>query len=564
MKTRGILGLCFLALFIMLIPIHTLANSQHTEKIDYTKNHLVPTLEQGAKKNPPPPPPSKNIGDSDDSFLDKAKKLGKKLVTGTVDGFKTATKVVKETTSDILDSASDYWEERSLFEKSLIIVGTIATVVTLGAAAGIISAGAAVTMGAMGALNYGLYAMTADNVTFGGGLLWGGLGMAGGALGMAARGAKFLAPARAFVSRATIPALGRLGTFLPAVGAGAALSSGTAVYTHLAKWAITGEPPNWGDMGRDALVWGAAGAVGGGAFSAVSKAASRFMSKGKSIVAGGVTAGGSETAVSDWLQGNKVTLKKVAIGATAGAVLTGALVALPNLGNKPVNQAINKTEVTAESIKAVAPKRTPVDKLSAGTGYKVDQPVLPLANTATDPYTLLKQNGIPQTFTDSELAMLRAADMRMELQVGRTSIKNTEKIRVVDGKKQYNVNGKWLTDKQFSVLRQKAVRQSWKQEKDLVLKTGRGTREWTSDELTELITTGKVKGYEGQHMKSANEYPDFAGEPDNIQFLKGRNMDVNEHLDAHGGSYHNPTNGYYLPQPGIMVDFGDKIPWIHK
>ena len=37
-------------------------------------------------------------------------------------------------------------------------------------------------------------------------------------------------------------------------------------------------------------------------------------------------------------------------------------------------------------------------------------------------------------------------------------------------------------------------------------------------EKLELLQTGKVKGYEGQHMKSANEYPDFAGEPDNIQF----------------------------------------------
>lgn len=40
----------------------------------------------------------------------------------------------------------------------------------------------------------------------------------------------------------------------------------------------------------------------------------------------------------------------------------------------------------------------------------------------------------------------------------------------------------------------------------------------------ELITSknGKVKGYEGQHMKSAKAYPDYAGDSDNIQFLKGR------------------------------------------
>lgn len=64
-----------------------------------------------------------------------------------------------------------------------------------------------------------------------------------------------------------------------------------------------------------------------------------------------------------------------------------------------------------------------------------------------------------------------------------------------------------------------------------------------------------MRGYEGQHMKSANEYPD------NIQFLKGRTMDVNEHLDAHRGNYKNPTNGYYDPKTGVMVNFGDEIPW---
>jgi hypothetical protein len=62
-------------------------------------------------------------------------------------------------------------------------------------------------------------------------------------------------------------------------------------------------------------------------------------------------------------------------------------------------------------------------------------------------------------------------------------------------------------------------------------------------------------------MKSATEYPDFAGDPDNIQFLKGRNMDVNEHINAHGGNYHNPTNGYYDPKTGKKVDFGDSVPW---
>ena len=41
-------------------------------------------------------------------------------------------------------------------------------------------------------------------------------------------------------------------------------------------------------------------------------------------------------------------------------------------------------------------------------------------------------------------------------------------------------------------------------------------------------------------------------------------MDVNEHLDAHRGNYHNPTNGYYTPKNDSMTDFGDVVPWKHE
>jgi hypothetical protein len=137
---------------------------------------------------------------------------------------------------------------------------------------------------------------------------------------------------------------------------------------------------------------------------------------------------------------------------------------------------------------------------------------------------------------------------------------NNESIRIVNGKKEYNVNGKWLTESQFSALRQKAVRDAWSNEIEIVKKTGYGSRDWTSSELEELLTTNKVSGYEGQHMKSATRYPDYAGDPENIQFLKGRNMDINEHLAAHNGNYSNPTNWYYNPTDGTIHEFGNGSP----
>lgn len=136
-----------------------------------------------------------------------------------------------------------------------------------------------------------------------------------------------------------------------------------------------------------------------------------------------------------------------------------------------------------------------------------------------------------------------------------------------DTEKLYNVRGNMVTEKEFNRLRQQAVRKAWNQEEELVRKTGRGTYDWNEDEIKDLLTPYKekgyrgVKGYEGQHMKSAKEYPDFVEYPDNIQFLKGRNMEIKEHFEAHSRNYQNPTNGYYDPKTQVMVDFGDEVPW---
>lgn len=51
MKPKWIVALWIIAIFIMVSPLHNaLANSSHSEKIEYTKSQLTPTLEQGAKK----------------------------------------------------------------------------------------------------------------------------------------------------------------------------------------------------------------------------------------------------------------------------------------------------------------------------------------------------------------------------------------------------------------------------------------------------------------------------------------------------------------------------------
>lgn len=109
--------------------------------------------------------------------------------------------------------------------------------------------------------------------------------------------------------------------------------------------------------------------------------------------------------------------------------------------------------------------------------------------------------------------------------------------------------------------RQKAVRDAWNRERNLVLK-GKGTVDWTQEQQKELISRGRVSGYEGQHMKSVKEYPQYASSVDNIQLLSHE-----DHLKAHNccsidnkRGYQSPTNGFYDTKTETIRSFGDGPP----
>lgn len=115
--------------------------------------------------------------------------------------------------------------------------------------------------------------------------------------------------------------------------------------------------------------------------------------------------------------------------------------------------------------------------------------------------------------------------------------------------------------KQIELDRRRAVKEAWARETDLV-KQGKGTVEWTPQQQRELVEKGHVSGYEGHHMKSVNEYPEHAGNANNIQFLTH-----DEHVEAHNAGkinekngYHSMTNGYYDTKTKSMHSFGDRPP----
>lgn len=103
----------------------------------------------------------------------------------------------------------------------------------------------------------------------------------------------------------------------------------------------------------------------------------------------------------------------------------------------------------------------------------------------------------------------------------------------------------------------KAIRLAWQRELELV-QEGKGTRDWTEEQQRDILNPelGKAydedgKAFHGQHMKSVEKYPEYQGNPNNIQFLTQA-----EHLEAHQGNWQNPTNWYYNPVSKQFFAFG--------
>lgn len=102
----------------------------------------------------------------------------------------------------------------------------------------------------------------------------------------------------------------------------------------------------------------------------------------------------------------------------------------------------------------------------------------------------------------------------------------------------------------ISKASRKAVREAWKQERELVAKTGYGTVDWSPEQVKELLLTGKVKGYEGHHINSVkhilnnNPFQEALkqiADPDNVKFVTR-----SDHLKLHFGNFRNETTGTLL------------------
>jgi hypothetical protein len=86
-------------------------------------------------------------------------------------------------------------------------------------------------------------------------------------------------------------------------------------------------------------------------------------------------------------------------------------------------------------------------------------------------------------------------------------------------------------------------------EVQLVQATGAGTLDWTPQEVQYILQTGKLpRGIVGHHINNVAIYPNWAGDPRNVQLVRGQS----ENLLQHAGNYKNPTTGPLIDRDAII------------
>ena len=104
---------------------------------------------------------------------------------------------------------------------------------------------------------------------------------------------------------------------------------------------------------------------------------------------------------------------------------------------------------------------------------------------------------------------------------------------------------------EITKLRNEGVRKAWQKEVEAV-KNGTSKYNWTRKEIKELLTTGKIKGYEGHHILTVNELKNtvnqnLIADARDIVFIPAK-----KHLWVHGGNFMNPTD---------MQALTELLPW---
>ncbi|XP_065121598.1 teneurin-3 isoform X8 [Paramisgurnus dabryanus] len=143
---------------------------------------------------------------------------------------------------------------------------------------------------------------------------------------------------------------------------------------------------------------------------------------------------------------------------------------------------------------------------------------------------------IKTSLPESDLGALRLTSGRKSLENGvnvtvsqSTTVVNGRTRRFADVELQYGAlalhvrYGMTLDEEKARVLeqaRQRALSSAWAREQQRVRDGEEGARLWTEGEKRQLLSSGKVLGYDGYYVLSVEQYPELADSANNIQFLR--------------------------------------------
>ena len=98
-------------------------------------------------------------------------------------------------------------------------------------------------------------------------------------------------------------------------------------------------------------------------------------------------------------------------------------------------------------------------------------------------------------------------------------------------------------------VRQTGIDRAWRLEVELIRRTGRGSRDWTSEEIMRIRGGEFYRdlGYTGHHINRVQDAPAWKGDPRNIQFLKQGKGE--EHM-----AFGHPNGTRAVQPPGLLID----------
>uniref|UniRef100_A0A665VYX7 Teneurin transmembrane protein 3 n=1 Tax=Echeneis naucrates TaxID=173247 RepID=A0A665VYX7_ECHNA len=143
---------------------------------------------------------------------------------------------------------------------------------------------------------------------------------------------------------------------------------------------------------------------------------------------------------------------------------------------------------------------------------------------------------IKTSLPENDLSALRLTSGRKSLENGvnvtvsqSTTVMNGRTRRFADVELQYGAltlhvrYGTTLDEEKTRILehaRQRALSSAWAREQQHVRDGEEGVRLWTEGEKRQLLSSGKVLGYDGYYVLSIEQYPELADSANNIQFLR--------------------------------------------